>query len=295
MKNTLILIGVGLLLLVAGFYTFNSFIHNEKQVSQSINTNSSYRDIKYIIEGESMMIGNQLQFFGNELVTDINDDGRDDVVFLVTYTPGGSGTFFYAVAALKTDTGYVGSDGYLLGDRIAPQTIELSQNPNHNNVIVINYADRKVDESMVTPPSMGKSVYLKLDTDAMQWGIVEPDFSGEADPRAMSLTMKPWVWQQALYNDGREIRPLRPDLFTITFMSDKTVSVGTDCNSAGANYELNDNQITFSSFRSTMMYCENSQEAEFLKLLENTQSYHFSNRGELILDLKFDSGTVMFR
>lgn len=295
MKNTLILVVVGVLLLIVGFYAFNSFIYNKNQDSQSINTNSSYRDIEYNIEGESMVVSNQLQYFGNELLTDINDDGRDDVVFLVTYSPGGSGTFFYAVAALKTDRGYVGSDGYLLGDRIAPQTIELSQNPNHKNVIVVNYADREVSESMVTPPSIGKSAYLKLDVDAMKWGIVEPDFSGEADPGAMSLTMKSWIWQQALYNDGREIKPLSPDLFTLTFMSDKTVAVGTDCNSVGGDYVDDGNKITFTNMRTTLMYCENSQESEFLKLLENTESYHFSNRGELIFDLKLDSGTVTFR
>lgn len=182
MKNTLILVAGGLLLVV-GFYAFNSFIYNEKQASQPIdnNTNISYRDIEYTIDGGPTIIGNQLQYFGNELVTDINDDGWDDVVFLVTYSPGGSGTFFYAVAALKTAGGFVGSEGYLLGDRISPQTIELSQNPDHDNVIVVNYADRAADESMVTPPSIGKSVYLKLDTEAMQWGSVEPDFSGEAD------------------------------------------------------------------------------------------------------------------
>lgn len=180
MKNTLILVA-GVLLLVVGFYAFNSFIYNEKQASQPIdtNTNISYMDIEYTIDGGPTIIGNQLQYFGNELVTDINDDGWDDVVFLVTYSPGGSGTFFYAVAALKTPGGYVGSDGYLLGDRISPQTIELSQNPNHDNVIVVNYADRAADESMVTPPSIGKSIYLKLDTEAMQWGSVEPDFSGD--------------------------------------------------------------------------------------------------------------------
>ena len=45
------------------------------------------------------------------------------------------------VAALNTEAGWIGSQTTLLGDRIAPQTTELSQNPNHKNVIVVNYAD----------------------------------------------------------------------------------------------------------------------------------------------------------
>jgi len=33
---------------------------------------------------------------------------------------------------------------------------------------------------MTAQPSIGKSVYLKLDPDSLQWGIVMPDFEGEA-------------------------------------------------------------------------------------------------------------------
>jgi hypothetical protein len=119
------------------------------------------------------------RYFGNELETDLNGDGINDVVFLVTQETGGSGTFYYAVGAIKTDGGHVGSDGYFLGDRIAPQTTEKSQDPRHKNVVVINYADRMDSEPMTTQPSVGKSVYLKLGQDNT-WGIVAADFEGEA-------------------------------------------------------------------------------------------------------------------
>jgi hypothetical protein len=120
------------------------------------------------------------RYFGNELNTDLDGDGRDDVVFLLTQESGGSGTFFYVVAARNTTDGYVGSDGYLLGDRIAPQSIDVSQNPRHKYVIVVNYADRSPEDPMTTQPSIGKSVYLKLDPSLMKWGIVEPNFEGES-------------------------------------------------------------------------------------------------------------------
>ncbi len=120
------------------------------------------------------------RYFGNELSTDLNNDGRNDVVFIITQVSGATGVFYYAVAALNTEAGIQGSDGYLLGDRIAPQTTELSPNPAHKNVIVVNYADRASGEPMTTLPSVGKSVYLKLDVPNMQWGIVEPNFEGES-------------------------------------------------------------------------------------------------------------------
>jgi len=94
---------------------------------------------------------------------------------LLTQETGCSGTFYYVVAAINTGNGYIGSDGYFLGDRIAPQTIEISKNPKHKNVIVVNYADRNLNEPMIAQPSIGKSVYLKLDENN-RWGIVEPDF-----------------------------------------------------------------------------------------------------------------------
>src|SRR5690606_29172945 len=107
-------------------------------------------------------------------------DGDDDIAFILTQETGGSGTFFYAVAAIKTDYGYVGSDGYLLGDRIAPQSTDLSPNPRHKYVVVFNYADRAPSEPMTAEPSVGKSAYLKLVPERMQWGVVEPDFEGES-------------------------------------------------------------------------------------------------------------------
>jgi hypothetical protein len=43
------------------------------------------------------------------------------------------------------------------------------------------------------------------------------------------------------------------------------------------------------------MYCEGSQEADFSKSLMKASSYHFTTRGELVFDLKYDSGIMMFK
>lgn len=178
-------------LLVGGFFALNSYIYEEKQATAA----ADYKDAEFFINGQRVKLENGIaeteaapgsaskvttRYFGNELKTDLNNDGREDIAFLLTQETGGSGIFFYAVAALNTDRGYIGSDGYLLGDRIAPQTTNESMNPRHVNVIVVNYADRAPGEPMTARPSMGKSAYLKLDPESMQWGIVEPDFEGES-------------------------------------------------------------------------------------------------------------------
>ncbi len=107
-------------------------------------------------------------YFGNEVFTDLNADGVDDIVFLLTQETGGSGLFFYVVAAVSSENGYVGSSAYFLGDRIAPQTTEYI-----NNEVVINYADRALGESFSVAPSVGKSVRLTFDVVANEFVVVE--------------------------------------------------------------------------------------------------------------------------
>jgi hypothetical protein len=187
-------IGGGLLVgaaLIGGLFALKSYVYRNEQVT----TQTDYKDAEYVIDGTLIKLDNGVaqteaapgsaskivtRYFGNELKTDLDGDGRDDVVFLLTQERGGSGTFFYAVAALDTDSGYVGSDGYLLGDRIAPQTTEESENPRHKYVIVVKYAGRAPDEPMTVQPSLNKRAYLKLDAASLRWGIVEPDFEGES-------------------------------------------------------------------------------------------------------------------
>lgn len=109
------------------------------------------------------------RYFGNEATTDLNGDGRPDSVFILTQSGGGSGTFYYVVAALNTSHGYIGSNGYLLGDRIAPQTTEISQDPQQDHVVVVNYADRSEGQPMSTSPTVAKSVSLTFDPATMQF------------------------------------------------------------------------------------------------------------------------------
>lgn len=185
MKNKIILAVLIVLVLALGF-----LFKKDKQI-----VSYDHKNAEYLINGEMVQLVNGVsekeilpgseskvitKYFGNELQTDLNNDGREDIVFLLTQETGGSGVFFYVVSALNTKNGYIGSDGYFLGDRIAPQTTNLSQNPRHKNVVIVNYADRYPGEPMTTRPSLGKSAYIKLDTERMQWGIVLPDFEGES-------------------------------------------------------------------------------------------------------------------
>jgi heat shock protein HslJ len=185
--------------------------------------------------------------------------------------------------------------GVFLGDRIAPLATEMSQEIGKKNIIIVNYAERNIGEDFGVPPSLGKTLWLKFDPETMQFGEVVQNFEGESDMSRMSLTMKSWTWMQTLSRDNNEIRPRKPDAFTLTFNTDQSFSVKTDCNTVGGKYAVEGDTIMFSNMMSTLMYCDGSQEGLFTEMLSNSESYHFTTKGELILDLKSKSSSVILR
>lgn len=131
------------------------------------------KNATYTIEGQTVVLKdgyseapsapgsaqmNVTQYFGNDATGDLNGDGMIDAAFVLTQTGGGSGTFYYVVAALKTAAGYEGTNAVLLGDRIAPQSTAIT-----NGEVVVNYATRKNEEPMTAQPSVGVSKYLRVD------------------------------------------------------------------------------------------------------------------------------------
>ncbi len=96
--------------------------------------------------------------FGEPVFGDLNGDGTEDAALLLVHTPGGGGTFYYVSAALNADGGFRGTNAVLLGDRIAPQTIEI-----RDGVMIANYAERGPGEPISTPPSFGVSKYLVVE------------------------------------------------------------------------------------------------------------------------------------
>ncbi len=240
------------------------------------------------IDGSSMK--NTLVVFGEPVYGDLDKDGDNDGALILVNNSGGSGTFYYAVLAINNDGVYKSTKTMLLGDRIAPQTVEIQ-----DGHALYNFMERKGTDPMIAKPSISKSVWIYYNAKDNTIGEWVKDFEGEADVSKMNLNMKTWIWVKAEYSDGKVVTPLAKKPFTLTFKNDKTFSAATDCNGVGGEYTVNGNKITFNKMMSTLMYCEGSQEAEFTKMLNETQSFLFTPKGELVLVLKFDSGSVFFR
>lgn len=110
------------------------------------------------------------RYVGNEASGDLNGDGQDDHAFFVSQDAGGSGTFYYVVAALSNDEGYTTTNAFLVGDRIAPQSIEI---PHGARELHVYYADRKPGEPMTTQPSEGKVLLLKATSNGALEGLMK--------------------------------------------------------------------------------------------------------------------------
>jgi hypothetical protein len=114
---------------------------------------------------------------------DLNGDGRDDVLVLLVQNAGGSGSFYYVAAALRTKDGYRGTNAILIGDRIAPRAMEI-----RDGTIVVNYGERYPWESLAAPPTVSRSRYFVVETDELK----EKPFALLDEDVARKLVVSKW-------------------------------------------------------------------------------------------------------
>ncbi len=139
----------------------------------------------YIIEGQSVTLSNGFsevesapgsasktitRYFGNEAYGDVDGDDDNDLVFLITQSTGGTGTFYYAAVAYRTSTGYKLTNTFFVGDRIAPQSTEIKED---SKEIHINFAERKKGEPMTAEPSVGAVLLLKVTPEGVLEGLMK--------------------------------------------------------------------------------------------------------------------------
>jgi len=117
----------------------------------------------YSIEGQSVTFVNgasetpdaTTKIFGQPVLGNLDGDGKPDASVFIYQQSGGTGTFYYVAAAINVNGIAQGTNGIFLGDRIAPQNLEIK-----NGQIIANYADRAPGEPMAANPSVGVSRYF---------------------------------------------------------------------------------------------------------------------------------------
>ncbi|TSC81744.1 MAG: hypothetical protein G01um101420_849 [Parcubacteria group bacterium Gr01-1014_20] len=188
MKNGIVILILAVILVVTiGVFVFNFDGDEDAQPSQN---ESDVKSLSYSVNGEIFTLKdgkaenelvpgsatkNKLSIFGEPVYGDLDADGDEDAAILLANDPGGSGIFYYAALAIKNGTTYQVTPAMFLGDRIAPQTVEI-----HDGHAVFNFAERKAGESLSTPPSIGKSVWVHYDQKTGEIGEWVKDLEGES-------------------------------------------------------------------------------------------------------------------
>lgn len=105
-----------------------------------------------------------------------------------------------------------------------------------------------------------------------------------------------WVWEKTIMNDGTTITPDKEGVFSLTFVMGGRVSGKTDCNDFTGSFAIpQEGNIAFNQLASTEMFCQDSQENIFLGQIQNVDRYSFDKSGNLVLNLKSDSGSIYFK
>jgi len=176
-KITYILLIVFITLLIILTGVFFIYSNNSKKVENINNLNNKYPNVNtsYSINDEIFSFTNgksekiidnnknTVSFFGEPIYGDINNDGTNDAAIMFTLNNSGSGTFYYVAVAINYKNTTTGTNAIFIGDRIAPQNIEIK-----DGKVIVNYADRNLNEPMTTKPSVGVSAYLYLDGNVLK-------------------------------------------------------------------------------------------------------------------------------
>jgi hypothetical protein len=143
---------------------------SDRSVSDDRSAAQTPREATYLIDGKEYALHDgqasvamvpgaasktMVQILGEPASGDLDNDGEADAAVLLVETTGGSGTFYHVAAALNHEGAFVGTQAVFIGDRIAPQLLTIQ-----HGVVIVDYADRRPREAMVTPPSLQRSKHL---------------------------------------------------------------------------------------------------------------------------------------
>ncbi len=142
------------------------------------------RNSTFTVEGRSVRLRNgvsttpsapgsassvTVRYLGSEARGDLNNDGREDRAFVITRDGGGSGTFYYAVAAIASDAGYRTTNAFPVGDRVDIQSLMI---PRNSNELHVNFARRRPGEPMTVRPTADAVLLLKVTPQGVLEGLM---------------------------------------------------------------------------------------------------------------------------
>jgi heat shock protein HslJ len=210
-------------------------------------------------------------------------NGREAAAVVIVTDPGGSGTFSDLALLLTGDRGWVNVDTVPLGDRVKVHSIGIG-----DNAVTVRMTAHGPGDALCCPT---RDVMRRFTFQAEHL-VAEPD----AGPGQQEIVGPAWKWVKTLYRDDTALAPpASAPGYTLQMKQDGTVQVRGDCNRGGGTFNLNGRSLAVTITHTTRAACpEGSLEDAFIRDLNKTGGWLLKN-GSLLLDLKYDSGTMEFR
>ena len=251
-------------------------------------------DATYIIGGRSVTltdgVNGTISVYSEPSFGDINDNNFDDAVLILKQETDEERVFYYVALSMNEYGEYIGTDTILLGDRIKPLSFIIA-----DNRAVINYLARSAGQSVTTPPLVNMLLHLQVEEETYKLIKIGTNYSAADKPEERTLVSNTWNWMSTVYDSLPDIAPHTLNVFMVTFNDDGTFNLKTDCNNISGVYEVRGQELSMSEKTSTMMFCERSQEREFVEMLMSAESFDFTNDGELIIDVEYSMGVALFK
>ena len=115
-----------------------------------------------------------------------------------------------------------------------------------------------------------------------------------APPGDALLADTTWSWRETVMSDDKRIKPDAPERYTLLFQPGGRIAVRADCNRGSGTYALNGGALSLGPMAMTRAMCPpGSMDDEFAKQLGAVSGQLFKG-DELVLTLKFDSGSMFF-
>lgn len=108
------------------------------------------------------------QYIGNVTYGDLTSDDKEDAAYFIMQDGGGSGQFYYVLAAINKQEGYTVTNAILVGDRITVQSLRISSNTLH-----VNFLGRDKNAPMTAPPSRPFVLLLKVSSEGVLEGLMK--------------------------------------------------------------------------------------------------------------------------
>jgi len=200
------------------------------------------------------------------------------MAIILSQQSGGNEIRYYASVISSEKGKYKSSNTVFIGDRINVYTLELN-----NGNIRMEFADLPKEDTMVFAPTVLLSKILKFES-----GVLSEKQND------ISIIGYLWKWEKTLMNNGKSIVPNKENTFSLFFGDDGKIDITTDCNTFSGMHKISDNKLTLGPLKSTRKFCEGSQEDIFIKSLNEVDSWFINEKQQLILQLKFDSRSIIF-